>query len=324
MRFVILSPRQSVGGAIVLHALCKFLCEHGQKAKIFYSEVFVWKKGLKTYIKNLAKWLNYTIRDIIKVILSKFIKDPKTPRYYYIKNPSVKGCKRKYFPFVSKKTIVIYPEVVAGNPLRAKNVVRWFLYYYHYKNERWAYKLDDLFVTYRDEFNDADLNPHGYKVQTPYFNLDLYKRSNYGIRSGKCYIIRKGKNRNDLPKEFDGIVVDDLLETDKVRVFNQTEYCISYDTQTAYSDIASICGCKSIIVPELGKQVEDYRYGEDTRLGVAIGFSREEEEFAEQTRGDLIKQYSNINEGSKASVESFIRLCSTYFSDSKNGTRRGN
>lgn len=314
MKFVILSPRQKWGGAIVLHALCKYLCESGHDAKIFYSEVYTCGKGLLRYIKFLLKWLNFVIKDLFFCIASKINKSHDFSGYNDI---AVTGCKRRILPFVSRKTIVVYPDVVFGNPLKAQNVVRWFLYYNRFKNSDYAYGRNDLFITYRDEFNDEILNPKNYKLTTSYFNLKLYKQYNFGLRQGTCYVIRKGKDRMDLPKSFDGVIVDDLSEKEKVRVFNECEYCVSYDTQTAYSSIASICGCKSIVVPEPGKDVSDYRHGEDNRYGVAIGFSNEQMEYAIKTRADLLKHFSSINDSAKSDVDRFIKLCSKYFNIAK-------
>jgi len=52
----------------------------------------------------------------------KALKDDKFTGYV---NLTIKGCKRKLLPCVSKNTIVIYPESVYGNFLKAKNVVRY-------------------------------------------------------------------------------------------------------------------------------------------------------------------------------------------------------
>ena len=85
---------------------------------------------------------------------------------------------------------------------------------------------NNLFVCYRQQFNDEVLNPDRYELHTPYFDLDLYRRSNYGDRHGICYIIRKGKNRDDLPNTFDGPIIDDMSEERKVEIFNECEKCI--------------------------------------------------------------------------------------------------
>lgn len=66
------------------------------------------------------------------------------------------------------------------------------------------------------------LNPLCRTLYVTYFNLDLYKRKNYGKRNGNCYIVRKGHGRVNLSKEFDGSIIDDMSEEDKEKIF----YCV--------------------------------------------------------------------------------------------------
>lgn len=315
-KFVIVSFRQSCGGPIVLHALCKYLADLGYDSKIFYADNFVYKKENK--YSFWVSWLKYTIKDFIKLIIVKLNKNAikKNPsRYMGYDYQPVNGCKRKYTPFVDKNTIVIYPEITYGNFLKTKNVVRWLLYYnkiYNMENPD-SYDKDDLFFCYREIFNDDVLNPDCNKLQTPYYNLELYKQTNFGKREGKCYIIRKGKNRSDLPKHFDGIIIDNLSEYEIVDIFNKSEVCISYDTQTAYSKIASICGCLSIVVPEAGKTKEDYLSTDDFSYGVAWGWNKEEIEYAQSTRSNLIDMYEQLNSNGIEMTKKFAEKCIGYF-----------
>lgn len=170
-----------------------------------------------------------------------------------------------------------------------------------------------MFVAYREVFNDAELNRDCNLIYTPYFDLELYKRTNYGERLRKCYIIRKVSLRSDLPKEFDGIVIDNLPEKEKVEVFNNCEYCISYDTQIACSGIAEMCGCISVIVPEGQKNRENYISKENEGYGRAYDFSDKEIDYAVNTKDTVIDYYKSINESSQKSVESFIKFCKEYF-----------
>ena len=167
-------------------------------------------------------------------------------------------------------------------------------------------------------FNDHKLNPKEITLCCPYFNLDLYKRTNFGERSATCYIVRKGRNRSDLPASLDGIIIDDLLEQEKVEVFNKCKYCISFDTETAYSRIAALCGCISIIVPEPGKSVSYYRNEYNKRYGIAIGFTDTEIDYAKSTIGLLQKEHEKMNETSKNSVKDFTEYCCKHF-DNKLG-----
>lgn len=297
MKFVIVSPRQKYGGAIVLHSLCKNLDLLGYDSRIFYNEANTTVRGLFGTCIFLCRTIVFLLRDL---------KDKKIE--------SVKGCKRKFFPFFSNDTVVIYPESVYGNPLRAKKVVRFFLYHNKYTEDQNAYGKKDLFICYRKQFNDWKLNPNGYELHTPYFDLDLYRRTNYGERHGTCYIIRKGKHREDLPKSFDGPIIDDMPEERKVEIFNSCEKCISYDTQTAYSSIAAMCGCLSIVVPEKGKGRNDYLKADDVVYGVAYGFAEDEIAHAISTANRVKELYEKQNVEGIKEVKKFVNICEEYFS----------
>jgi len=309
VKFVIFSPYQTGGGPIVLHNLCKNLTGLGYDAKIFNCDTIWWndRKSLKFWIK----WFIFVLKDSAQFVLSKVFHSKKlSPGYVDV---PVRGCKRKILPFVDDQTIVVYPELICGNFLNAKHVVRWFLYHNRYKDNPDAYGKDDLFICYREIFNDNELNPQKLRVATPYFDLDTYKQTNFGERKGTCYIVRKGANRPDLPKTFDGIVVDYLSEKEKVKVFNQCEYCVSYDTQTAYSKIAALCGCISVIVPEEGKAKTDYRGAGDSIIGRAWGFSTDEIEYAKKTRHLIREQYHATNARSMEETKEFVRICEDCF-----------
>ena len=305
-KIVIVSLRLPDGGCVVLHALYKYLKECGENVKMLYMSDFNYKSGrkFKFWLKNTCTFIKTGIKRIMKV---------KIP----CDNYPIVDYKYKYTPFVGKNTIVIYPEIMFANPLHAKKVVRWLLFHNkQYKNESGktiGYDKNDLFFTYRDVFNDPVLNPLCRTLYVTYFNLDLYKRKNYGKRNGNCYIVRKGCGRIDLPREFDGPVIDDMSEENKVRTFNECKYCISYDTQTTYSSIAAMCGCISIVIPEPGKSREDYRTEYDKEYGVSFGFDESSIAEAIKTAPKIFYQYNDYNKSSLKYVEDFLSVCDAYF-----------
>lgn len=314
MKFVIVSLRPGCGGAIVLHTLCNYLTQLGYDASIYYVGQTCYKKGRKLYF--WFKQIGFTIKDRLKELCVNILGDnffSKKISFNGYVNVCVKKCKKKEIPIADKNTIVVYPDMIYGNFLHARKVVRWLLYYNRYDES--AYGKDDLFLTYRDVFNDMKLNPMKRKLYTPYFNLDLYRQKNYGKRSGKCYVVRKGAKRLDLPEKLDGIVVDDLPEKEKVEIFNQCEYCISYDTQTAYSSIAAICGCISVVIPEVGKTWEDYCDSIEEKYGVAYSFDNDEIEWARRTANKARERYVMINQEGKQSAEEFVNYCKKYFGE---------
>lgn len=310
MKFIISSGRQFWGGTIVAHYLCKLIEEQGYEASIFFN--------LPSYDNRLLFLLSYLkimSRDLIGNIYTHLLPNKEySMRHYtgYVHFP-VKGCKRTYWPVVDDDTVVVYTETTKGNPLHAKNVVRWFLYYNRYPdNPNWC-SPSDLFFSYREQFNDFKLNPQNRLLRIFHFDRDLYRQTNFGKRQGVCYVIRKGATRTDLPQKFDGPVIDNLREPDKVKILNQCEKCYLYDTQTFYASIAALCGCIPIVVPEPGKSRKDYIKADDDMPGIAFGETEKEIQFAIRTRNDVKKNIDAMLQDNEANVKNFIKTCKEYF-----------
>lgn len=321
IKFVIVSPRQrNSGGAVVLHKLCKMLSEDGYDAKIYYTEAFNYSENkFRVWIKFVIKTILFLIRDTILVCCVKIIGKKRLQKYnlfngyaYY----QIRGCQRKVIPRVDDNTIVVYPEVVRGNFLHARKVIRWFLYYNKYLLSSDNYDENDLFICYREIFNDWNLNPNGNKVCISSYDLETYKQTNFGERKGNCYIIRKGCNRKDLPQKFDGIIIDKLSEIKKVEILNKCKYCYIYDTQTAYAKIAALCGCIPIVIPEEGKNRYDYlKKDDDKGFGVAYGTSESEIKFALETRQELVNWFKQKEKLNEENLELFIKFCREHYID---------
>lgn len=312
---VIVSPRQHHGGPVVLHLLCKLLIEKGYNAKIFIIEGGFPHQN-ESLIRFWIRWSKNSLKDTAKLFISKIFKDFKfvnKPAFNGYSYMPVKKYRRKYTPFVSRKTIVLYPEICYGNPLRAKKVIRWLLFHNRFPDDVNAYGKDDLFFCFREFFNDFNLNPECRVLKLNNFDYELYRQTNFNERSGKCYMIRKGKDRTDLPQKFDGPVLDNLPEWKIVECFNKYKYCYFYDTQSFYSSIASICGCIPIIVLEKGKSKKDYLKNGDHSYGRAYGDSSEEISYAKETRENLIKTIDDFKIKNNINLENFIKECEKYF-----------
>lgn len=316
-KIIIFNRFKYFGGTLVLSCLCKTLRELGYDAKLYmctdipFSEADVqsfkrqnFKRVIKYKIKHVLnkyfsfipyiKKLQNSIDDVSSVDMDGLS---------FHKNPSID----------INNSIVIYPEVTYGNPLNAKFVVRWLMYFYPYSKSSDAYSTNDLFIAFREYFNDIDLNPNKLIITLNYFDSKLYRQYNFGQRKDKCYILRKGRKRKDLPKHFDGPVFDDnMSQHELVKMFNEYRYCYSYDTQTFYIAIAAVCGCIPIVVMEPGKCESDYLGPGEKHLGRAYGDSVEQIEYAKKTRDDLIKKldYSAWN---RVNAQALIELLEDKF-----------
>lgn len=314
-RIIIVRPHSVSGGALVLTALCRLLRERGIDARLF--DIHVEPTRRTKLWKFWSSWIKHILRFLIYPLLCRF-NNPNSPRYKiyqtFLREP-IEGVKLQWNPFFSRKnTVVLYPEKVYGNFLKARHVVRWLLYYNPYPNDEKAYGKDDLVIAFRSIFNDEKLNPKGYQLQISWFNNQLYRQYNYGKREGNCYIIRKGANRNDLPIHFDGPVIDSLSEGEKVQVLNKCAYCYSYDLQTFYSAIAAICGCISVVVLEPGKEKEDYYSVADleNQDGVAYGNTPEEIKRALATCDKLLEKVNFVAHNARE-IDIFLALLQAKF-----------
>lgn len=314
-KIIIYNVNKYYGGPLVLSALCKTFRDLGYDARLLFNLGFNLEPGKEVEFKKKTR--AYLMKQSLVYYVHKFFKNIHFKDMFLIEKTPVSampGIKIQRNPFWGKKnTIVIYPEYLYGNPLQVKNVVRWLLYFNRFKDVEGAYDKKDMVICYRDIFNDPELNPTGVKLSIGYFDSQLYRRYNYGPRSGKCYILRKGKVRNDLPEHFDGPVYDDdMTQEELVKMFNEHEYCYSYDTQTFYTAIAAICGCKSIVVMEPGKTEKDYIGEGEAHYGRAYGDTPEQLEYAEKTK-ELLKKSLDYKERNEANVKAFIPVLEEKF-----------
>lgn len=318
-KFVICDFRSTQGGPIVLEALCRQLIEAGQDARMFYfrdeyprsvpflsepAAFAAYYQAFHTFERRMMRRSAYWRRTGGRY-------EKKYQPYIYRPSGDLPVYEETT---VDDDTIVIYPEVVPGNFLQAKHVVRWLLYHYQFENAPGrAYAPSDLFVAYRKIYNSPNLNPEGHEMHVICFPDKVYRDKGYADRQGDCYIIRKGRGRSDLPPLDGKLIIDGMTETEIAEVFNRSRRCISYDTQTMYTMLAALCGCETIVVPEPGKTRADYRGAEDKEYGVAFGDSPEELAYARKTLPLLRQSILEKQEKNRKQVEGFLALCEKRF-----------
>ena len=296
------------GGPLVLSTLCKTLRQLGYDARLLMLPGFVVKPHNKTKyrIQILKYCLNNYIKEMLRGIKHEESEEPSSV--------SMDGLKFQHFPFFSRKeSIVVYPANVYGNPLNGKNVVKWLIQFFYHENDHNAYKDDELFIAFREVFNSKKVNPDNNLAHFSYFDHNLYKQYNYSKRKERCYVLRKGKSRSDVPQSFDGPVYDNnMTQRQLVKMFNDYKFCYFYDTQTFYTTIACVCGCIPIIVMEKGKTINDYIKQDDCRFGIAFGDSPDEIAYAIKTRDKLIESI-NYEERNKINARNMIGIMEKRF-----------
>lgn len=208
--------------------------------------------------------------------------------------------------------IVVYPEIISGNPLRAERVVRWLLHKPGFHKGAYVYGPNDRYFFYQKAFDDPALNPDGDNLlRTLWVRDDVYRQVNTGPRHGTCYMLRKGAKRKIVHDLQDSVLVDKLSHTELAAVFNRVTACVSYDTYTMYSQYAALCGCDSIVVPEPDVSCDQWYPDPTDRHGMAYGF--DDIEAARRTRPLLLPLLKARESAANDSVRTFVAKCDGYF-----------
>lgn len=207
-------------------------------------------------------------------------------------NPIFMNYYNNDFP-IDDNAVVIYCEGTQGNPLNAKNVVRWMLSklgqnvpYSHV----YTWGKNELVYYFNSEEKIAK-NPEKlgniYKLLNVIYVNPLAINHNLPSREGTCYTIRKlfethGKHKQHVhpPNSFE--ITRAHTQSDYISIFNKHKYFISYDSLTFLYVIAALCGCVSIVIKVDGLSKEDWlnttvvaeylkESGENTLYGIAYG-----------------------------------------------------
>ena len=329
----------NIGGAVVLHKLAHLINELGGEAYLypffgdkitdrpilrnifnpFNGRINLFLLNKYSILKRNYKFHkgNLSLTSFLKIFKNDFFKD-----IYFMKLNPIFNSPLLTFSDAAKienndDYIVIYPEVVSGNPLRAKNVVRWFLHDPGFHTKTVNYGSGELYFRF-GSVTKIFTPPIGSKISDHnltvlHFPLELYNSEGWSEnRSGTAYCIRKGKGKPIVHDLSDSILIDDLSHEEVSKIFKRVKQFISYDTKTAYSYFAAVCGCESVVIPDLGMTEDEWIKDVNARAGQAFGFQNLEK--ANSTR-QLVEPFLKEEESKSIySVKMFLEKVDEYFS----------
>lgn len=211
---------------------------------------------------------------------------------------------------LTRHSIVVYPEIVLGNPLRARKVVRWLLYrpglrdpFQFGQNEMFfrAGEMSDL-----PELTGGAPDLFLWKVNPVYCN------AGQAGRKGACFLVRKGADKRRVPQTEGAIQIDGLSHSEIAEIFNRCEVFYSYDEASFYSQYAAICGCRSVVIPGLYPSREAWvREHPVAEFGVAYGL--DDLAHADKTRHRVIELLRAKEAAGLESVRQFIAMTEVRF-----------
>ena len=317
-KFIIFAPSyaKNVGGAIALHKLCDLLNRAGYEAYLYplYVSYELHPYNLDE-IENYINELNNTFLINKTLSIDKQVNPAELPYIYWVNpnflTPVFKPSKSDSF---GDEWVVIYPEITFGNPLRAKNVVRWFLHNPGFFNSRIYYSSNELYFLYSKAFNDFQFpgsKTSNLMLMILDIPLDLFYEPDISQkRSGTAYLLRKGWDRVLVHNLDNSILIDGKSNSEIADIFRSVETFISYDPATLYSNLAVLCGCNSVVIPFVGVSEENWcpNY---MSYGVAYGFDNISK--AKKTAPLLRDALLLATSQSHILIESFVSEINEYF-----------
>jgi hypothetical protein len=208
--------------------------------------------------------------------------------------------------------IALYPEVVSGNPLGARNVARWFLNKPGRVTGEINYGENELYFYFSNKFDDPRLNRNPENVLRVFdIKTHIYRNTNPGARRGSCYMVRKGRGREQTYHPAGALCVDGWPHAKLAAAFNQHEYFFCYDLHTMYSRYAAMCGCKSVVVPASDVSRNSWRHSLESTYGIAYGL--DDLAWAQRTADRIPAHNDQLLQESVRHVELFVERCRAFF-----------
>ncbi len=214
--------------------------------------------------------------------------------------------------------IVVYPEIVSGNPLGCAHVARWILYTPRGfgLGEDFVKPIEgeEVFFFQRPFIEHIDWIPRENALRLQWFRDDIFNDPGPVERTEICRMIRKGASTADSPPPGaeGAIMLDGKSNEEIAEVFKRARLFYCHDPYTMYCDYAVLCGCLPIVVPLPRLSRMDWRPEAD-RLGIAYGDSPEQLEWAARTRSGFIDRIKDLRRQEDGMLEHFIsRLASAY------------
>jgi hypothetical protein len=283
MSFIFYVPpyNECSGGTRVLYLTALEMSKQGVK-------IALWQNGrpiVSDYFK-IKKWY---------FIASWFLK----VRFRYKEPPfGLKYAKHKDL----NNSKIIYYELVDGNPLAAKKIIRWILYFPFRLHGIVKYGENEKFYTFLLEYVHKTKWEHRSKLFNVVFPIrDEYLKykdlDDWKSRTSTCFMLRKAKkdkkwnnHDNHFKVPSDSILIDGLSHDQTSLIFSKSKYFYCYDLYTAYAEYAAVCGCIPILIPPKNLTISEWKKDRRERLGVAFG--EQNIQWAYNTRS-LMLEYIN-------------------------------
>lgn len=305
---------ETVGGFIVLHKICDILNSKGETAYMCPACELL-NQG------SLSRNLGYSIMHPIKTAKLFGRLFLQCLRYSLNDNWNCRVINplRLFFHNGLKDYIVLYPELIKGNPVNARNVTRVLMHNPGHFTKEIKYGSGELLFRFSNSFAHGFIPPAGSVISDNLLNVgttpDCFKApTDQTERNGIAYALRKGKGKKLVHDTEGAILIDNLSIKEVAEVFKRVKMFISYDPISAFSRYALLCHCPSVII--LGENEEKTTFRPDIDEAMMYAY-----DIAEVSTKDWGKSYQRAelmakerNKKNEISVTNYITETQSFFS----------
>jgi hypothetical protein len=280
--YIVAPPFTTLSAGIKsLHVLCDALNREGERAHIlpFGDESYRYRTDI-------------TEPDLLTPILTQH-------------------CLRRHFD-EGLAPILVYPEIVAGNPYSSDCVVRYVLNYPGLLGGDNYYSEDNLIFSYSKELASHTKHPEN-TLFIPVSDTQIfYPPEQKGERRGACFYAWKFKNIHggqllEITRdafEITSGLHDSLSPQEIADLFRRSEIFYAYEN-TALITEAALCGCPTVLLPSdyLDGVIAGSELGND---GIAWGNEPSEVERARITVDNFYLNYQKQEQKFRIALKEFI------------------
>jgi hypothetical protein len=214
------------------------------------------------------------------------------------------------FSYPLDKTVSIYTQNTWGNPFNTTHNARWILH--DYSQDQWdTYGKEDVIYNYAS-FKVPE-NTKQEKLTVLDYNEEKFSNLNRPSRKGFCHFIHKFTPEwgYEYLKNFGSFDVSNWNENGGFeylqQIFNEYEYMLTFDNKTYVSIIATLCGCKVILLnPDESITPLDFRVMNPIQMfGIAYGWG--DIGWANKTIDLCRDNVENLKKSDKLSLDKLIK-----------------
>ena len=175
-----------------------------------------------------------------------------------------------------RNAIAVYPEIIAGNPLRVQNVARLVLFYPGRNGGTHHYHKSEMIFSYLPEFlPGADV------LTIPWINTNLFYNPRHPKTQDYCFVYKGGRWRK-IP-ELEGLPAITMkwpsTREELADILRHTRTLYSFDNKSAVLEEALQCGAKVMLVTPTG--YEEYK---SYYSNVTANFPKQFHNFVQRTQ----------------------------------------